>query len=331
MDARWDWVRLEAAVAARLRAAGATEGDAAQVAEGLVLAEADGQAGHGLSRLRSYCEQVAVGKVNPRPMRRLDWTRPGALRVDADRGLAIPAIREGIDAGLARVGAQGLVGVAVTNSHHSGVAGHHVERAARAGAVCLSFSNTPAAIAPWGGTTPLFGTDPVAVGIPTDAEPLVVDLSMSKVARGKAMAAAQRGEPIPEGWAVDAEGRPTTDARAALAGSMLPMGDAKGAALVLAIELLATAFTGANMGFEASSFLDAAGPAPRTGQLFLLIDPAAFGGEAFTARVQVLLDAVLAQPGTRIPGAGRWARREWARQEGFVIAPATAAFLDGAS
>lgn len=331
MDGRWGWSRLETAVAGKLLAAGTTEPDAAVVAEGLVLAEADGQAGHGLSRLRSYCEQVAAGKVNPRPARRLDWTRPGALRVDADRGLAVPAIREGIDAGLTRVGAQGVVGVAVANSHHSGVAGHHVERAARAGAVCLSLSNTPAAIAPWGGTTPLFGTNPVAVGIPTGAEPLVVDLSMSKVARGKVMAAAQRGEAIPEGWAVDAEGRPTTDARAALAGSMLPMGDAKGAALVLAIELLATAFTGANMGFEASSFLDAEGPAPRTGQLFLLLDPAAFGGEAFTARVQVLLDAVLAQPGTRIPGAGRAAQRERARQEGVAVAPAMAAFLDGAA
>lgn len=331
MDARWDWARLESAAAAKLRAAGATEGDAAMVAEGLMLAEADGQAGHGLSRLRSYCEQVAVGKVNPRPARRLDWTRPGALRVDADRGLAIPAIREGLDAGLARIGAQGVVGVAVANSHHSGVAGHHVERAARAGAVCLSFSNTPAAIAPWGGTTPLFGTNPVAVGIPTGAEPLVVDLSMSKMARGKVAVAAQRGEPIPQGWAVDAEGRPTTDAQAALAGSMLPMGEAKGAALVLAIELLATAFTGANMGFEASSFLDAAGPAPRTGQLFLLLDPAAFGGKAFIGRVQVLLDTVLAQPGTRIPGAGRAARRERARQEGFAVAPAMAAYLDGAA
>src|SRR5690606_16573695 len=104
------------------------------------------------------------------------------------------------------------------------------------GMVALLFANTPAAMAPWGGRRALFGTNPVAAAFPLpDAEPVVIDISLSRVARGKVMAAAQKGEPIPEGWALDADGNPTTDAGQALAGTMLAMGEAKGAALALMV------------------------------------------------------------------------------------------------
>src|SRR5690606_20254247 len=115
----------------------------------------------------------------------------------------------------------------------------------------LMFANTPSAIPPAGGSAPLFGTNPIAFAAPRSGEaPLVIDLSLSKVARGKIMAEKQKGEPIPEGWALDANGNPTTDAAAALVGSMLPMGDAKGAALVLMVELLAAGLTGANYSMD---------------------------------------------------------------------------------
>jgi (2R)-3-sulfolactate dehydrogenase (NADP+) len=137
------------------------------------------------------------------------------------------------------------------------------------------------------------------------------------------MVAAQKGEPIPEGWALDAEGRPTTDAKAALAGAMLPMGDAKGAALVMAVELLSVAFTGSSFGWEASSFFDAEGPAPRVGQLLLAIDPGAFGpAETTLARIGALCGAVLAQPGTRLPGDRRLALRAAAERDGIAPSPA---------
>ncbi len=319
---------LESRVANILADAGTTPEDAWVVAGGLVLAEADGQAGHGLSRVAAYAAQVRAGKIKGHPQRVIGVTRGSTIRVDADCGFALPAIREGLEAGLEALPAHGIVGVAVANSHHSGVAGHSVELAARRGAVALSFANTPAGIAPWGGNRPLFGTNPVAIAAPSaGASPLVVDLSLAKVARGKVMVAAQKGEPIPEGWAVDEAGNPTTDAKAALKGSMLPMGDAKGAALVLAVEILATCFTGANFGFEASSFLDAEGPPPRTGQFMVLIDPQAFGHRDFGARVEQLLTAVLAQPGTRIPGSDRFARRAKAMAEGIPVAEATAKSL----
>ena len=113
--------------------------------------------------------------------------------------------------------------------------------------IAMMFANAPAAMAPWGGTRALFGTDPVAFACPLpDAAPIVVDLSLSKVARGHILTAIQKGEPIPEGWALDVDGKPTTDAKAALAGTMVPLGDAKGTALALMVELLAAGLTGAN-------------------------------------------------------------------------------------
>ncbi len=146
-----------------------------------------------------------------------------------------------------------------------------------------------------------------------------MDLSLSKVARGKVMMASQRGDPIPEGWAIDAEGRPTTDAEAALAGTMLPIGDAKGSALALVVEILAAALAGSHFGFEASSFFTAGGPPPRIGQSMILIQPETFAGDGFLARIEVLLAHIEGQEGARLPGARRLEARARAHAEGVEI------------
>ncbi|MGQ9369403.1 Ldh family oxidoreductase [Azospirillum sp. ST 5-10] len=312
-----------------LAAAGTGEAAAAAVADALVAAEADGQAGHGLSRVASYADQAASGKVAGHAEPVVTRRAPGAVLADACDGFAYPAIRQGLAVAAEAARETGVAALAVANSHHFGMAGYHVEGPARAGLVALAFGNSPAAIPPWGGARALFGTNPVAFAAPrAGGEPLVIDLSLSKVARGKIMVAAREGRPIPEGWALDADGRPTSDAKAALAGSMLPMGDAKGAALVLMVEVLATCLTGARFGYEASSFFDAEGPPPRVGQLFLLLDPAAFGADGgFARRVAVLCEAILAQPGTRLPGERRYESRRAARESGVVVADAVYADL----
>ena len=320
--------RLHGLAVRALVAAGTSEANAEAVARALVAAEADGQAGHGLSRLASYADQVRTGKVDGRAEPAVDRRAAAAVVADARRGFAYPAIAAGLDVAGQAAREAGAAVLAVANSHHFGMAGYHVETAAERGLVALAFGNSPAAIPPWGGRRALFGTNPVAFACPRrDTAPLVIDLSLSKVARGKIMVAAQKGEPIPEGWAVDAEGRPTTDARAALAGSMLPMGDAKGAALVLMVEILATCLTGANFGFEASSFFEAEGPSPRVGQCFVLISPEAFGADRFTERVETLCAAVLAQEGTRLPGERRLQARARARAEGVALPDALRADL----
>ena len=135
-----------------------------------------------------------------------------------------------------------------------------MEALARSGLIGLFFSNGPSAIAPWGGSKGVFSTNPIAFAAPRGArDPLVIDMSLSKVARGKINLAAQKGEAIPEGLALDSDGQPTTDAKAALAGTMLPMGDAKGAQLVLMVEILAAALSASHFGYEAGSFFSGEG------------------------------------------------------------------------
>lgn len=305
-----------------LTTAGVTPANAEAVAKALVAAEADGLASHGLSRLPAYTDQAHAGKVDGKADPTLTETAAAALMVDAKDGFAFPAIARGLARAAEMVKSAGVVGVGITNSHHFGAAGYHVEPLAERGLVALVFGNSPAAIAPWGGSRALFGTNPIAFACPQqERPPLVIDLSLSKVARGKIMVAAQKGEPIPEGWALDTQGKPTRDAKAAMAGTMLPMGDAKGAALVLLVEILSAALTGAHFGYEASSFFDAKGPPPRVGQFFFVLDPSRFGGVDFAARVGDLAKAILDQPGTRLPGERRLKLRAAAHSNGIRVAP----------
>jgi (2R)-3-sulfolactate dehydrogenase (NADP+) len=244
------------------------------------------------------------------------------IRVDARGGLAFPAIDLGLERGAALAVETGLAGIGIGNSHHCGVAGHHVERLAARGLVGIAFANTPAAIAPAGGARALFGTNPIAFACPRrSAPPLVIDLSMSVVARGKIMLAASEDKAIPEGWALDAEGHATSDAQAGLAGTMVAIGGSKGAALALVVEILAAGLTGSNFGFEASSFFEAEGSPPGVGQLFLVLDPRAFAGPGFVNRIETLCEAMLADPAVRLPGDRRLKSRERLSRDGISIPP----------
>ena len=305
-----------------LLASGVSEPNAEPVARGLVAADADGLGSHGLLRLPAYADQALVGKVNGQATALVERTGSGTLRVDAKDGFAFPAIDLAVEEGAALAKQAGIAGVAIHNSHHAGVLGHHVEAAAQHGLVALAFTNSRSAIAPWGGKVPLFGTNPIAFAAPRrDQPPLVVDLSVSKAARGRVMVAHARGEPIPGDWALDAQGHPTTDAAAALAGTLLPFGDAKGAALALVVEILAAALTGSAFGFETSSMFDAEGAPPRLGQLFVFVAPRRLAGEGFGDRLELLISTVLAQPGTRLPGQRRLESRARAAVEGIHIPP----------
>ena len=312
-----------------LTASKTSPGNARSVAAALVAAEADGQAGHGISRLPYYADQALSGKVDGLAVPHAEETAAAAVRVDARDGFAYPAIDLGFDHVLPMVEKAGIVALAISGSHHFGMAGYHVEFLAERGLLALAFSNSPAAIAPWGGSKALFGTNPVALACPrAKGPPLVIDLSLSKVARGKINLAAGKGEPIPEGWALDKDGQPTTDANAAMEGTMLPAGGVKGALLVLMVEILAAALTGSSFGYEASSFFDADGPPPRIGQLFLVVRPECLSGDGFTGRVEELLGAITEQPGARLPGTGRLQARERARRAGVEVADGLLADLD---
>lgn len=312
----------EAIAARALGRAGANPAMAALTARSLVAAEAQGQAGHGLSRVPQYCAFLANGRADGAATPVILAERGGAALVDARHGLAYPALDLAVTEAARRAKAQGVAFLGITNSHHSGAMGLPVATLARAHAlVALAFTNSPAAMPVPGGRRPLMGTNPVAAAFPRrDAAPLVIDLALSEVARGRIMVAAKEGRPIPEGWAIDAEGRPTTDPEAALAGAMLAMGGTKGALLALVVELLCCALTGAAFGFEADSFFVDDGNRPRLGQAILAVDPGALAGrEAFLDRVEALVAAMLGDAGVRLPGTRRAALEAGAAAEGIEV------------
>ncbi len=288
-----------------------SDSNAKEVADALINAEFDGQSGHGLSRIPSYVEQLISGKVAGNVSPSILGINGGVIRIDANHGFAFPAISLAISEITNACKKYGIAAASISRSHHFGQAGRHVEKLAERGLIGLMFGNTPKAIPPWGGSKALFGTNPIAFSSPReDAAPLVVDLSLSKVARGKVMVANQQNEKIPVGWAIDDEGKPTTDPKKALAGAMLPIGDAKGSALALMVEILAAGLTGSNFGFEASSFLNAEGDSPGVGQLIIAIDPSFFSDKGFGGRTETIINAILEQPSTRLPGDKRLEKRK---------------------
>ena len=307
-----------------LRNAGASAPMADSTARALVDAEAEGLSSHGLSRIAQYAMHLRNGRADGKARAVVCKTKGGAVLIDAHSGLAFPACALAVAEAIARAREFGVAFAGVTNSHHFGVAAYHLTPVAKASMVGLAFGNSPAAMPAAGGKRPLFGTNPIAAIFPRRAGvPMTIDLSLSEVARGKVMVAAKAGQPIPLGWALDVEGRPTTDAQAALEGSMLPLGGTKGAMLAMIVELLACALTGAAMGFEADSFFVDAGNQPRIGQAFLVIDPDALAGrDAYFDRIESLIEAMLADEGVRLPGARRDALAAQSGKEGIEISQA---------
>jgi (2R)-3-sulfolactate dehydrogenase (NADP+) len=294
--------------------------NARSVTRSVVASEAEGIHSHGLARLPTYCEHARCGKIDGQVTPSAEQVAPAAVLADARDGFAHPAIDLGMELFLPLASKTGIAALGVTNSYNCGVCGYHVERIAETGLVALGFVNAPASIAPWGGRKAVFGTNPLSCAVPREgAPPIVIDQSSSVVAKSEVVVHAQKGEPIPEGWALDAEGRPTTDPKAALAGSMVPSGAYKGAGVALVVEVLAAAVTGATLSLEASSFADNEGGSPRTGQLFIAINPRVFAGDRFATQIESLAAAIAGQEGARLPGDRRLAARERTAREGVTI------------
>ena len=320
---------LHALAQAALAKSGAHPAMADATARALVYAEGDGLASHGVSRVPFYAGHLKSGRAIGSAQPRIANQRGGTVLVDAGSGLAFSACALGIAECIARAPQYGIACAGIANSHHFGAAAYHLEALADAGLVGLAISNSPAAMPAWGGKRALFGTNPIAAIFPrANGAPLLIDLSLSEVARGKIMMAARDNKPIPQGWAIDADGRPTTDAKAALAGSMLPAGGVKGAMLALIVELLVVALTGSQFGFETASFFEDEGGPTRIGQAFIAIDPGALAGrETYLARVETLLAAMLEDDGVRLPGERRRALRDRAQAHGVDVPEALLAQL----
>ena len=312
---------LELATTA-LKRAGANDRMAEAAARHLVHAEEHGLPTHGMSRVPFYCGMLRKGRADGAAEPRLIADRGAVCLLDNADGLPYVSAQRAVEEVIQRARRNGIGFAGIRNSAHVGVLGIHLAPVAQAGLVGFAFTNSPAAIPAWGGKKPLFGTNPVAAVFPRrEAQPLVIDLALTTVVRGRIMMAMRKGERIPEGWALDRHGKPTTDPKEAIEhGSLFPIGGAKGAMLALMFELICASLTGAAIGPEADSFFSEEGNRPRIGQAFIAIDPGALAGvDKYLERVETVVSTMLADPEVRLPGARRFAAEKSARAQGIEI------------
>lgn len=303
-----------------LRAANVRHDAAAETALFLALAEVDGLASHGLARVAQYCGHAKHDRINIHAQVKTQRYKTACALVDGQDGLAFPALKHATDLSVKLASQNGVGLVAIKNTHHFGVAGHYTEAAARAGYISVLLGNTPAAMPMAGGTKAVFGTNPLAIAFPVPGkEPLVIDMSLSAVARGKLLVASKKGESIPLGWALSADGKPTTDPNEGLKGLMVPLGGDKGALLALMIELLAVGLSGSHYSYEADTFFSMKGNKPRLGQLIITIDAGIPGKGIYRSRMQDLLKTFANDAGIRLPGQRRFAQRKQAMQSGVSV------------
>lgn len=289
----------ETLAAAPLQAAGVPPADAQCAARCLVRADLRGVDTHGIVRVPGYLDRIAKGLVDPAPALVFEPVAPAAARLDGRNGLGFVVASRAVDHAIGLAAAAGLGLVGVRNSTHYGMAASYLLQAIEAGYAAMIFTNASPAMPPWGGRGEMFGTSPFAVGIPAPgAVPFVLDMSPTVVARGKVRKAAREGRPIPEGWALDPEGRTTTDPEAVLAGgSLLPIGGAKGAGLSMMLDILCGVLTGARFGGEVGDQYKRFDRPQGVGHFMLVIRPDLFlPADEVAARMAELSRRVKACP-----------------------------------
>lgn len=288
---------------------------AAAVARALGLAEAWNLGSHGLLRLPIYLDRLAAGGYGI-DARLTPVTDLGALMVmDGETGLGHWQLSEAVNLAVPRAQKFGIAAVAVGNSGHCGALGVYAADAAEAGMVSLVFSCGPAVLPPWGGTEKLLSTSPLAAGFPLTPRPAIIDMALTTVARGKIAAYANRGEPLPVGWALDATGQPTTDAQEALSGMLAPLGGAKGFALAFLVEALTAGLVGPQLSKNMPDFFDphSLSQPQQISHLLILIDPRradANGDPTAAADRFAALAAATNTAGGRVPGTRKLAPSE---------------------
>jgi len=273
----FSYEKLKAFAAAVAKKYGLSDSDANIFAGNLIDANLTGVDTHGLTRLAIYLKRMKLGLINPQAKMTFEQKFPIAAVLDADNGLGQIAGEKAINKAIEMAKTYGLGAVGVKNSQHFGTLGYYCGKAAEDEVICLAFTNAEPALPPYGSYEAYFGTNPIAMGVPVKNDmPIIIDLSTSIVARGKIISAAKQKTPIPEGWALDPEGNPTTDADKALAGSVLTMAGPKGYALAMMVDILAGLLSGSGYGKNVHSmYKDMKNPAD-VGHFFICINIEAF-------------------------------------------------------
>ncbi len=303
-ERRFAYPALVDAVAAIFAGCGMSGADARLLADSLATADLRGIHSHGVMRVPDYVDKLTIGGVDPRGRPRIVRERLGAIVVDAGNAMGQIAAAFAMNLAIERSRATGIAMVAVGGSNHCGAVDYWVRMAVDAGMIGLAATNALPTMAPWGGTAKIVGLNPIGIGIPAgDQPPFVLDVALGATAHGKMRIYKQKGEPIPEGWAFDTDGRPTTDVDAALAGLIQPIGQHKGIGLAMAMGILSTLLSGAGYGTESGNMIDGAVPGA-DGQFHAAIDISAFEDPArFAERMQGVIRQYHASPAA--PGFAR--------------------------
>ncbi len=302
-------------------ACGASSENACSLAASIEAAEAEGLRNVGLAHLPDYCEGMLAGRIDGTAVAVLDRPAQTVFRSDARSGLAHPGFDAVYKDLVAEARQSGVAIFSQRNGYTCGALGYFVSRLAGDGLLALAATNAgPAAVVVPGAAEPVFGTNPLAFSVPgADGPALIIDQSSSATALVNIRATEEKGESLPPGWAVDGQGTPTCDPRAALAGALLPFGGYKGANIAMLVEMLAAGLTGANWSCDAPSF--AAGEhCPDTGLFVLAINPAQVFGPDFETRISSWLQRFTDQFGGRIPGTSRLDMKQDSRSGVWVEA-----------
>lgn len=287
--------------------AGTVARNARYLADAILDTELSGLEGHGFYWLQYYCEHVQSGKVDGKATPVVKRMTNVSFRVDAKNGFAHPAIEKGFAHLVPAAQEYGIAAMAVHNSYNAATLGYHTGFLAQQGLVAFGFTNSTPAIAPVGGAKPVIGTNPMSFAVPGRKGRIafLIDQSSSQVAWTAVKRAAEEHRAIPLGWAIDRNGKPTTDPEEGLKGSMAPAGGHKGFGMGLIVETMCAAVAGANRGPEMGSFTDNDGLPIGNGQFFIALDPKVFSGGLFEKQIERLTASITSQPGARLPNQRR--------------------------
>lgn len=281
-----------------LKKSGLSDENAFTVADSLVSANLRGIDSHGVTRLPIYVKRLKTGAVNPNPNVQVVEESNSTLLIDGDDGMGQIVAAKAIEIGIEKAKKNGAVYIGVKKSTHFGTGAYFVQKAVENNLIAYAMSNAPSTMAPWGGIEPYFGTNPYAFGVPAGKnKPIIFDMATSVVARGKIISAEQKGDDIPRGWAIDKNGRPTTNAKEALEGSVLPFAGPKGYAISLMIDIMSGVLTGAGFGPHINNIYGDFDKPQNVGHFFQLIDVnRMMPMELFKERVDQMIDEIKSSP-----------------------------------
>ena len=294
-------------------------------ADALINAELVGAPTHGLSRLKMYCDRINKKVINPKPKIKIKKISQSIAHIDANNSIGFVAGNIGIKQAIKNAKKTGIGLVGIKNSGHYGLSGYYAEKAVKKNLIAFCFTNAPPAIAPHGSKKSLFGTNPICFGAPTSSKvPFILDTSVSVINRGKIRVAAKTGKKIPEGVALDKFGKPTTDAKKALAGVQLPIAGFRGSGLAWMVDILSGVITGGNhSGKVKDPFDDFSGP-QNIGHLFIVMKPNLFVGN-YNKRIKENIKKIKKLPKIKgvkeifYPGQNKFKRYKTNLKKGIAI------------